>query len=49
MKEILLQYHIRMPVLYTLLTGKAKGLPLPETIAILGKEKTLARLEKVIK
>lgn len=48
MKEILLQYHIRMPVLYTLLTGKGKGLPLPETIAILGKEQTLARLEKVI-
>lgn len=44
LKEILQEYSIRMPVLYYLFTGKEKGLPLPESLEILGKEKTLARL-----
>ncbi len=44
LRGILQKYEIRMPVLYYLLTGKEKGLPLPESLEILGKEKTLERL-----
>jgi len=44
-KEVLLENNIRMPVLYFLLTGKEKGLPLPESIEIMGKESTLQRLQ----
>src|SRR5258708_13056148 len=40
MKEILVQYKVRMPVLYKLLTGNESGLPLPETLEILVKDKT---------
>jgi glutamyl-tRNA synthetase len=43
-KGVLQENNIRMPVLYFLLTGKEKGLPLPESIEILGKERTLQRL-----
>ncbi len=48
MKEVLLSHHIRMPVLYSILTGKERGLPLPESLVLLGKEATLARLHKVL-
>lgn len=47
LKETLEKYKIRMPVLYYLLTGKEKGLPLPESLEILGKEKTLGRLANI--
>ncbi len=43
-KRVLQANSVRMPILYFLLTGKERGLPLPESIAILGKEKTLNRL-----
>ncbi|HUD44616.1 MAG TPA: glutamate--tRNA ligase [Patescibacteria group bacterium] len=44
LREILLQYKVKMPVLYTIFTGQPKGLPLPESLVILGKEETLKRL-----
>lgn len=44
LKGILTKYSIRMPVLYYLLTGKEKGLPLPESLEILGKDKVLQRI-----
>lgn len=48
LKEILNKFSLRMPVLYYLLTGKEKGLPLPESLEILGKEITVSRLTKLI-
>jgi glutamyl-tRNA synthetase len=47
LKTILDKHSVRMPVLYYLLTGDEKGLPLPQALAILGKEKTLRRLESM--
>ncbi|HSA84197.1 MAG TPA: glutamate--tRNA ligase, partial [Patescibacteria group bacterium] len=44
MKKIMEEKKIRMPVLYKLLIGKDRGLPLPQVLEILGKEKTLALL-----
>lgn len=38
--------HIAMPVIYKILIGKDRGLPLPESLVILGKEKVLERLKK---
>ncbi len=35
-------------MLYKILTGRDKGLPLPETLTLFGKEKTLAMLKKHI-
>ncbi len=43
-KAIMQQHSVRMPMLYRLFTGKEKGLPLPESLEILGREQTLARL-----
>ncbi len=47
-KSVMQKHTIRMPVLYYLLTGNERGLPLPESIEILGKEKTLDRLQKLV-
>lgn len=47
-KTVMQKHTIRMPVLYYLLTGSERGLPLPESIEILGKEKTLQRLSKLL-
>jgi glutamyl-tRNA synthetase len=47
LKDILSKYSVRMPILYYLITGKEKGLPLPESLEILGKEKVLIRLQKI--
>lgn len=47
LKTVLDKHSVRMPVLYYLLTGEEKGLPLPQALAILGKEKTLQRLESM--
>lgn len=46
MKKVLKNHGIRMPVLYTIITGQERGLPLPESLAILGKKETLSRLNK---
>jgi glutamyl-tRNA synthetase len=45
MKKIMDERSIRMPVLYKVFTGKERGLPLPQVLEILGKDKTLALLE----
>lgn len=44
MKKILEEHKVRMPLLYKILTGEDRGLPLPETLEILGKDKTIALL-----
>lgn len=44
-KSVLEKHSLRMPVLYYLLTGNEKGLPLPKSIEILGREETLKRLK----
>ena len=47
LRQVMETYHIRMPILYYVLTGEERGLPLPESIEILGKEKTITRLQKL--
>lgn len=47
-KSVMQKHTIRMPVLYYLLTGAERGLPLPESVEILGKEKTLSRLQNML-
>lgn len=47
LKLVMSSEHISMPVIYKILTGKDRGLPLPESFEILGKEKVLARLAKI--
>lgn len=47
LKLILKSNEIKMPVLYYICTGREKGLPLPESLEILGKEEVLRRLEKI--
>jgi len=49
MKKIMTHKGIRMPALYKVLTGAERGLPLPQVLEILGKEKTIAILERVQK
>jgi glutamyl-tRNA synthetase len=46
-KSILSSQDIRMPILYYICTGLEKGLPLPESLEILGKEETVKRLGKI--
>lgn len=46
-KVVMQKYSIRMPVLYFLLTGEERGLPLPESLEILGKERTIQRLKNI--
>jgi len=46
-KNIMASENIRMPVIYKIITGCDTGLPLPESIEILGKEKTLERLRRL--
>ncbi len=45
MKKIMETAKIRMPVLYKIITGEERGLPLPQVLEILGKERTLALLD----
>lgn len=48
MKSLMVDKKVKMPVMYKILTGSEKGLPLPESIEILGKQNTLKRLEEVL-
>ena len=48
LKYVMAEKNLRMPVLYKIFTGQESGLPLPESLEILGKEKTLARLKRLI-
>lgn len=44
LKIVLEKYSIRMPVLYYLFTGLERGLPLPQSLVLLGKQEVLQRL-----
>ena len=46
-KEVMNKYNVRMPVLYYLFTGKERGLPLPDMLAGMGKDKALDRLRLI--
>ncbi|MDO8657515.1 MAG: glutamate--tRNA ligase [Candidatus Levybacteria bacterium] len=48
LKNILKEENVRMPVIYKILTGKETGLPLSQTLEILGEEKVIKKLEKAI-
>ena len=45
-REVLQENKIKGSVLYKIITGFETGLPLPESLEILGKEKTLGRIKK---
>jgi glutamyl-tRNA synthetase len=49
LKTVLGEYSIRMPVLYYIFTGQEKGLPLPESLEIVGKEKVVEHLGHFMK
>ncbi len=44
-KEITQEENIKMGIIYKVFTGREAGLPLPESLEILGKEKTLELLK----
>ncbi len=46
-KETMVTNKLRMPVFYRLFIGEERGLPLPETLEILGQEKSVERLKEV--
>lgn len=48
LRTILKKHSIRMPILYTIITGQERGLPLPESLEILGKDIVLSRLNKAL-
>ena len=48
MKEVLSVYKAKGSILYKIVTGFEKGLPLPESLEILGKEKALERIRKAL-
>ncbi len=48
LRNILKKHSIRMPILYTIVTGQERGLPLPESLEILGKPTVLSRLQKAL-
>lgn len=41
MKKLMEEHSLRMPVLYKIITGEERGLPLPQVLEIVGKEKTM--------
>lgn len=45
MKQIMEKENIRMSIIYKILTGKERGLPLPESLEIAGKEKVIKMLK----
>lgn len=47
LKEVMEKNNVRMPVLYAILTGNDRGLPLPESLEILKKERVLKRLKSL--
>ncbi|MBI2074310.1 MAG: glutamate--tRNA ligase [Candidatus Levybacteria bacterium] len=44
-KKFMGSEKVKMSIFYKIFTGKTSGLPLPQTLEILGKEKTLERLK----
>ncbi len=47
MKETLQKYKIKGSILYKVLTGREQGLPLPESLEIIGKAKTIKKFSKI--
>ncbi len=47
MRGVLSLHKAKGSLLYKIITGFESGLPLPESLAILGKEKTLGRIRKI--
>ncbi len=47
MKEVMTTHGVKMPILYQLLTGSPKGLPLPQSLELLGKDESIARLDAI--
>jgi glutamyl-tRNA synthetase len=48
MKSVMTQESVKMPLFYKLFTGKERGLPLPQILEILGKERSLELLQKAL-
>ncbi len=48
MKEVLQTQKIKGNILYKIITGFETGLPLPESLEILGRQKTLERIKSAI-
>lgn len=46
-KKILSEQNVNMPIIYKIVTGQTSGLPLPEILEILGKERVLKRLNNL--
>lgn len=47
-REVLKEQKVKGSLLYKIMTGREQGLPLPESLELFGKEKTLQTLEKVL-
>ena len=47
-REIIHKNKIKGNIIYKIITGFEKGLPLPESLEILGKEKAIQKLEKIV-
>ncbi len=48
LKSTMEKHHVKMSFFYTVLTGVDRGLPLPEVMTLLGKEKVRQRLKSVL-
>ncbi len=49
LKKLLGRHNVKMSSCYRIITGREKGLPLPETLEILGKDEVLKRISDAIK
>lgn len=47
MKIVMKQYSIKGNILYKILTGAEKGLPLPESLELIGKDKTIEQVKTI--
>jgi glutamyl/glutaminyl-tRNA synthetase len=47
MREVIKENKVKGQLLYKIITGHESGLPLPESLEILGKERTLERIKIV--
>ena len=48
LKNIMEKEKVRMPIIYKILTGRETGLPLPQSLEILGKDRVCAKLKKLV-
>lgn len=46
MRKVLAEKQVKGSILYKILTGREKGLPLPESLEILGKEQAMKRIHE---